>query len=216
MLHRQAVVWLYSDPADNDSFLQRCPECSTPAQLAEACNHMTCANHNCRTDFCYICGGKVRDSGDPHFGRRQPCPLWNQPSEAQKKLRRTRLAEAERRAQEEGGEEDHRVVVDQALRLAQGAERRTHEEAAEVHEDILRRKEQKHPLQRWTGWMCAAIIYAVVKRGWFAVESVQAPNAVGSPTNLGYNSGFHCVVVFIALEVVAAFLEGLLEGNIEI
>ncbi|UPX16119.1 uncharacterized protein EKO05_0006540 [Ascochyta rabiei] len=45
---------------------QECPTCASTVELAEACNHITCA---CGADFCYICGKPWQDvHGCPHYG----------------------------------------------------------------------------------------------------------------------------------------------------
>jgi hypothetical protein len=36
-----------------------CPNCKSPVEKNDGCNHMTCGNRHCRHDWCWICG-KVR------------------------------------------------------------------------------------------------------------------------------------------------------------
>ena len=60
---------------------QRCPVCLEPAQLLEACNHMTCGKP-CKTDYCYICGNEVsREELHSHWAK-GGCPRWNHPDDA--------------------------------------------------------------------------------------------------------------------------------------
>jgi hypothetical protein len=60
---------------------QRCPVCLKPAQLLEACNHMTYPKP-CRAYFCYICGEEVDKSDlDDHWAK-GGCRRWNHPDDA--------------------------------------------------------------------------------------------------------------------------------------
>jgi len=42
---------------------KRCPGCQTPMEKTEGCNHMICIAPECRTHFCYRCGGLMLDPG---------------------------------------------------------------------------------------------------------------------------------------------------------
>ncbi|EQC35974.1 hypothetical protein SDRG_06716 [Saprolegnia diclina VS20] len=43
---------------------QRCPHCRRMVELVDGCNHMTCI---CRTEFCYVCAGRWKTCGCPHW-----------------------------------------------------------------------------------------------------------------------------------------------------
>lgn len=59
---------------------QRCPGCGLKVQLSEACNHLTCLGHSCRTQFCAICGKPATHDSD-HWQVGKPCPRWNRPND---------------------------------------------------------------------------------------------------------------------------------------
>ncbi|EMD01010.1 hypothetical protein BAUCODRAFT_192425 [Baudoinia panamericana UAMH 10762] len=58
---------------------QYCPNetCHNPVSLHDGCNHMTCPEPGCRTEFCYICGLEARE-GTGHWSE-GGCPRYNQP-----------------------------------------------------------------------------------------------------------------------------------------
>ncbi|KAJ7656296.1 hypothetical protein DFH06DRAFT_991742 [Mycena polygramma] len=44
---------------------KHCPNCKTPFQKSEGCNHMTCISPACNTHFCYLCGETIVRSALP-------------------------------------------------------------------------------------------------------------------------------------------------------
>jgi len=57
-----------------------CPQCKAPIEKMEGCNHMTCTNHSCRHEFCWICrkDWKLHNSETGGFFR---CNRWQEDSE---------------------------------------------------------------------------------------------------------------------------------------
>lgn len=44
-----------------------CPNCMTPIEKAEGCNHMEC--NSCHTHFCWMCKADITDTKYDHFNR---------------------------------------------------------------------------------------------------------------------------------------------------
>ncbi|KAF2211306.1 hypothetical protein CERZMDRAFT_85485 [Cercospora zeae-maydis SCOH1-5] len=59
---------------------QLCPQCATPSEIMDGCNHMTCGFMACDTEYCFICGNKARE-GQGHWDFGKPCPKYNQPGD---------------------------------------------------------------------------------------------------------------------------------------
>ncbi|KAK4555037.1 hypothetical protein LTR86_007803 [Recurvomyces mirabilis] len=58
---------------------QLCPECSSPVELRDGCNHIFCEAGSCNAAFCFICGMAVKRREVEHWKKGMPCPRWNQP-----------------------------------------------------------------------------------------------------------------------------------------
>ena len=54
------------------------PACGLPAELREACNHMTCPVPACCTSYCFVCGREAEGDSD-HWTFGKPCQRYNQP-----------------------------------------------------------------------------------------------------------------------------------------
>lgn len=48
--------WAKSKKKGNCKNAKKCPKCNFYIERITGCNHMTC--NRCKTDFCYLCGGK--------------------------------------------------------------------------------------------------------------------------------------------------------------
>lgn len=59
---------------------QACPECATPCQLMDGCNHITCELTACGCEFCFICGEHAME-GQGHWDVGKPCPKYNHPDD---------------------------------------------------------------------------------------------------------------------------------------
>lgn len=54
------------------------PECGTPVELRDGCNHMVCESTSCGTNFCFLCGEKIEPHSG-HWNAGSKCSRYNHP-----------------------------------------------------------------------------------------------------------------------------------------